>query len=423
MVQQSTPPHSPRAIPIDLSPATHGAQHDSSTPLSPSFGSQDDLSARCRALARSVGEVAKDELWQHVEQQQPQKSPRLTLGLASPPTSPSAAYFSPLSPRALGPPTPDGSPSCFSLEEIEEEREEGDESLEEDQADDTDAAAEGVGKASALTDEEGSDAEMGRGRRRSSAGHGSLQLFGIKSPVRAALNQGVTSLSVDVWLADGELLVGPELDGLSPEDTLASLYLDPLLMLFAPESNSSPSPSRSHRRRSSASVLHITSSRPFHLFLNLRTDPSMTFQFLLHALAPLHDASLLSSFCTKSNLATPSLISVVCTGPTAPLADIVALSPRHVFADIPLRRLLESSSSADNVAREVTPVVTGELKESTGWDGSHTATEEQIAVVKAQVDRAHENGLAIRYTDLPRWPSHTHELVKDTLRDLGVDFV
>lgn len=190
MTQQSTPPHSPRAIPLDLSPASlkHQQHASSDSPLSPSsFGSQDDLSARCRALARSVGEVAKDELWQHVEQQQhqqAQKSPRLnTVGLASPPTSPSAAYFSPLSPRALGPPTPDG--SCFALEEIEEEREEGDESLNED----NDAAAgldlgagagAGKGAASALTDEEGSDAEMGRGRRKSSPGHGSLQLTGIK---------------------------------------------------------------------------------------------------------------------------------------------------------------------------------------------------------------------------------------------------
>ena len=102
-------------------------------------------------------------------------------------------------------------------------------------------------------------------------------------------------------------------------------------------------------------MLHITSSQPFHLFLRLRTDPSMTFQFLLHALAPLHDASLLSSFCPKSNLATPSLVAVVCAGAAAPLDDMLALSPRYVFAEAPI------ADDFTQAVREVTPVVSGSL--------------------------------------------------------------
>lgn len=143
-------------------------------------------------------------------------------------------------------------------------------------------------------------------------------------------------------------------------------------------------------------MLHITSSQPFHLFLRLRTDPSMTFQFLLHALAPLHDASLLSSFCPKSNLATPSLVAVVCAGAAAPLDDMLALSPRYVFAEAPI------ADDFTQAVREVTPVVSGSLFETTGWDGSNSATEEQLARVRAQVTKAHDAGLLIRYTDLPR---------------------
>lgn len=174
--QQATPPHSPHTLSIALGQA-NSASTQFESPLSPSLGgSQDDLSARCRALARSVGSVAKEELW-HPEHAQAQLSPRLATGVLSP-LSPSAAFASPLSPRSMGPPTPDG--SCFSLEEIEEEREDDTAEPESDAAEGSAGSGAGKAPASALTDDEGSDAESIRRGRRRDSGHGSLQLSGMK---------------------------------------------------------------------------------------------------------------------------------------------------------------------------------------------------------------------------------------------------
>ena len=196
--QQSTPPHSPRTIPLDLTKVNGSSSFDAS-PLSPSSGSHDDLSARCRALARSVGEIAREELWKDPEHAAvPHLSPLLaSQAMLSPPASPSAAYFSPLSPRALGPTTPDGSFS--ELEEIQEEREDGREvdlmDLGAEVSPSGEQAELGSRRASALTDEEGSDPESGRGRRRRSSGHGSLQL----TPIKCASSLPRTAAASGEW--------------------------------------------------------------------------------------------------------------------------------------------------------------------------------------------------------------------------------
>jgi hypothetical protein len=47
-------------------------------------------------------------------------------------------------------------------------------------------------------------------------------------PLFGALELGIASVEADVWLVDDELLVAHDPEGLAPELTLRSLYLDPL---------------------------------------------------------------------------------------------------------------------------------------------------------------------------------------------------
>lgn len=85
---------------------------------------EDDLSARCRALARSWGSSAVEEQ-QHEQQHHRDNSPdsRSSRRSPHPPLSPLNTYSALPSPRfGNGPPTPEGS---FVLDEIREEPEEG----------------------------------------------------------------------------------------------------------------------------------------------------------------------------------------------------------------------------------------------------------------------------------------------------------
>src|SRR5271154_2391532 len=47
-------------------------------------------------------------------------------------------------------------------------------------------------------------------------------------PLFDALDQGFTSVEADIYLVDGQLLVGHTRSSLKPERTLEKLYLDPL---------------------------------------------------------------------------------------------------------------------------------------------------------------------------------------------------
>ena len=47
-------------------------------------------------------------------------------------------------------------------------------------------------------------------------------------PLLDALNQGFCSVEADIYLVEGQLLVGHDRDELSTERTLQSLYLEPL---------------------------------------------------------------------------------------------------------------------------------------------------------------------------------------------------
>ncbi|KAI5478329.1 hypothetical protein MNV49_005180 [Pseudohyphozyma bogoriensis] len=103
-----------------------------------------------------------------------------------------------------------------------------------------------------------------------------------KSTVRSALNSGATNL------------VGTELNR--------------LLSLFEPTHTIS----NHHRRASSTSLYnHITPSSPFHLFLNLRSSFPVTLQFLLHALSPLLDSALLTTFSPNSGCTQSGLIKIL----------------------------------------------------------------------------------------------------------------
>lgn len=121
----------------------------------------------------------------------------------------------------------------------------------------------------------------------------------------------------------------------------------------------------------------------------------MTFSFILHDLAPLLDAALLTTYCPNASLTTPGLITVLVSASTAPLDDIHHLSPRYVFVEAPIDRLGEWTA-------DVAPIAAGPLKESTGWDGVRAATDDQLKAIREQVQAAHSKGMGLRYSHVPR---------------------
>lgn len=121
----------------------------------------------------------------------------------------------------------------------------------------------------------------------------------------------------------------------------------------------------------------------------------MTFQFLLHFLRPLFDASILTTYCPNADSITPGLVTVACSlsASTEQLApDILHQAPRFVFGAADLHDGDESQWH-----KELTPVVNGELVRLIGADQFESELDsEQIERIKDLVARVHKKGMRLR---------------------------
>lgn len=178
---------------------------------------------------------------------------------------------------------------------------------------------------------------------------------------------------------------------------------EPLLNIFNVQQPPTPSTGSfsHHRRRSSsgASTNHPFPAylhQPLLLLVDFKTSPEVSLQFLIHFVDPLHDASLLTTYCANSHLLTPGLITIVCAGADAATREAInGMSPRFVFAAAPL---VEEDDTMEG--KEATPVAVGELGEAVGWNGAGELTEDQKLRLRDQVDRVHAKGVKVFYRGL-----------------------
>jgi hypothetical protein len=193
--------------------------------------------------------------------------------------------------------------------------------------------------------------------------------------------------------------------------TLSCLFLlplirfnnaEPLLRIFQ---TSVVPVGTAHRRRSSV-FAHVNLQHPFQLILRLHTAPTITFPYVADALQPLHDASLLTTFCPNASVTTPALVAVVSSSANGaemvPVEDFTAVvGPRFVYRDADISAL-ENDAEWEKLDPEVTPVAAGVLVDATGWNGQGALSSEQRARIEKHVERAHSKHLKLRYEGLPQ---------------------
>ncbi|KAL7338510.1 hypothetical protein BJY59DRAFT_375889 [Rhodotorula toruloides] len=438
------------------------------SPVSPASASttphdSHSLSARCRLLASRFGEnaVHEDDHFEHPEPQQRGASPKT-------PSPSRAAPFplSPISPRSVPhsqlhpPPTPEGTHILNEILEEEAETPRGDKDVTSAWAPprlDVPTGGDGdtlplspgqpqglYGSSMPADDEVSSSSYEPPAFSPLAARRGSrfsFDRFDVpqngddddlteatveerEAELRQTLRDGATWLPVDVWLVDGELLqVGRRMEELESTRTFSSCFVEPLLRIF---STSNPPIGHAHHRRRSSIFSQIKPHSPLQLVLRLHTPASLTFPYVLDALQPLHDASLLTSYCPNAGTTTPAVITVVSSSADGaemvPAEDLEAVhGSRFVYRDAPISSLLSTNSSA--LDPQLTPVAAGVLKDSTGWDGQSPVTDEQRQKIVEQVEGAHRRGIKIRYEGLPQFPVHVRENIRSTLVALGVDYL
>ena len=238
-------------------------------------------------------------------------------------------------------------------------------------------------------------------------------------PLLTGLAYGCASTEADVWLYDGQLLVGHDVASLRPDRTFGSLYVDPLVKILDqknPTNQYSAYAAQQYHYSEANGVYDTDAGISLHLLVDVKTPGEQTWPFVVEALQPLRDRGYLSYVNATDVSINSRQVTVIGTGNT-PLNYLLARPDRDYFFDAPLAALNST------FVPTLSPLASTSLKAHIGWNGVFAATASQLGNMTALVDQAHEQGLTTRFWENPTWPKFARNRVWRTFIEIGVDYI
>jgi hypothetical protein len=245
-------------------------------------------------------------------------------------------------------------------------------------------------------------------------------------PLFEALASGCISVEADVHLRESDLLVGHSSVGLNDEDSLRTMYLDPLQRMVQ----------KQNVRRTGDAWRGIFDRAPQQtvvLLVDLKTEGEKTFAELDRQLQSLRDLDFLTYWDGERRVTRP--LTIVASG-NAPFESVLSLNStrRDIFWDAKLEIL---PSQGDVLDADSTPVYTYNASNSyyasTRWTNArlyawHNESLPQPSSPRArdveltQIDQAKARGLVSRYWDTPTGPPNLRDIAWRVLveRQVGI---
>lgn len=214
-----------------------------------------------------------------------------------------------------------------------------------------------------------------------------------KRPLFDALEQGLCSVEADIFLVDGQLLVGHTRRSLKPERTLESLYLIPL---------------KERVEKNSGRVYR--GGPEFTLLIDLKTNGEKTYPVLKTVLAKYADIINVPS----DGQAPRRAINVVATG-SRPAAQIAADTNRLVGIDG-----VWSDLDSDQPANLI-PLISENWRSFFKWRGKGPIPPEEREKIRTAVQKAHAHGRRLRFWGAPDNPAVWQELYDDKVDLINTD--
>ncbi|KAJ5177153.1 uncharacterized protein N7482_003030 [Penicillium canariense] len=234
-------------------------------------------------------------------------------------------------------------------------------------------------------------------------------------PFYTGLSKGCSSTEADVWLYNGTLYVGHDQSALTPERTLQSLYINPILDILERQNPTSAfitSPTKN-------GVWDTAPEQTLYFFIDVKTSGRETFQAVIEALEPLREKGYLSTVRDGKNL-TNGPITIIGTGDT-PLDMVAPVLDRDYFFDAPLANLNDPIYAA--IDGLVSPVASTDFEQAVGKltvDTDPILNDDQLRALRDQIATAKKRGIGARYWNTPYWPVRQRNLVWRTLLREGV---
>ena len=211
--------------------------------------------------------------------------------------------------------------------------------------------------------------------------------YARRAPFWQAYSQQVYSIEADLFLHDGQLLVGHEVEDLTPDMSFERLYVEPLRTLFARNGG------RAYKN----------SDRRLQLMVELKSETEPTLRAVAELLGRTPEV-----FDPATN---PEAVRVVVTGRVPAPADF-AEYPRWISFD----GVWDGAYTPEQLERVA--LVSADFRDFSQWNGKGSIIPAELREVERVIDRAHGWGKPVRFWNAPEGTT-----VYYTFYDLGIDYI
>ncbi|KAK2813873.1 hypothetical protein FQN50_000274 [Emmonsiellopsis sp. PD_5] len=231
-------------------------------------------------------------------------------------------------------------------------------------------------------------------------------------PLFSALAAGCISVEADIWLppTGPELLIGHTANSLTPDKTLRSLYLDPLLKILQSHNHHLPN----HPNNTPSGIFESNPTTSLVLLVDFKTAHDDLWTRLHTHLDPLRAHGWLTRWDPATNSRIPGPITVVATG-SAPFTRVLQSQTHDIFFDAPLTSLAGNTTFTTRNSY----YASASMGEAVGSVWARLSPG-QLEVVRGQIGVARERGLVSRYWGTPGWPMAWRNRVWEDLVSSGV---
>lgn len=206
-------------------------------------------------------------------------------------------------------------------------------------------------------------------------------------PFYQAYAQGVYSIEADLFLSDGKLLVGHEVEDLMPDMTFESLYIEPLVTLFARNGG--------HAWRNSDERLQ--------LLIELKSETHPTLDAVVQLLGRYPEV-----FDPSVN---PEAVRIAVTGRVPEPAD---------FGKYPAYVLFDGNWDVDYTPGQLERIalISTRFSNYSRWNGKGSIIPAERKKLEGIIDRVHAMGKPVRFWDAPEGMT-----VYYTFYNMGIDYI
>jgi hypothetical protein len=209
-------------------------------------------------------------------------------------------------------------------------------------------------------------------------------------PLLDALDRGFCSVEADIFLEDGQLLIGHDRQELRPDRTLEALYLEPLNVRIAERGGGL-----------------FSGELPLTLLIDIKSEADETYARLHQVL------SRYTHLVTRveNEAVIPGPVTVVISG-NRPLDQMVRQNPRYAGFD---GRLEDLDS---DIPTHLMPLISDRWSSHFRWNGVGEFNSGESERLRELVEKAHRRGRRIRF-----WAIPDRESAWKVVYEAGVDLI